>query len=532
MSICTLTACSDNKHTQSDSAEQQTEIPAQAYLDANEIYNPESVIPPQCYTDTLGQNNPCYVCHQSYSDGRANAMNDGALQGTYAFSEVGESNSWSNLFKDRQKQIGQINDAFIADYVNQDNYTPFIQQLKQQNWPGIIPEISNLHLAEQAFDNNGLAKDGSHWVAYNYKPFPSTFWPTNGSTGDGMIRLPQAFRQLGGEYNQDIYFANLALVELTIKELNQISIQPIDETKLAVDLDGDGQLSVATNIVKRTHYLGDAKDIQLTNMLYPQDTEFLHTVRYIGENDDGKLGLAKRMKEVRYMRKYYFRDKNSLKSAYYNEVKEKHFENLPQTVNAGHKGIGNGFGWALQAFIEDKNGELRRQTHEELSFCNGCHKTVGTTIDQVFSFARKVEGKQGWGYIDLTSITDVPNQLHGVGEKKAQGEYLTYMQRVGGGDEFRQNSEMLSLWFDDKGKVKAQEIDKLNNIYQLIMPSKRRALDLNKAYYTIVQEQSYIYGRDATIKPANNVIKQVDPSKAPLAPEFRYQWDIRLNWAN
>ena len=33
------------------------EIPALAYLEYDEVYNPESVIPPQCYTKTEGVNN-------------------------------------------------------------------------------------------------------------------------------------------------------------------------------------------------------------------------------------------------------------------------------------------------------------------------------------------------------------------------------------------------------------------------------------------------------------------------------------------
>ncbi|TMO83484.1 hypothetical protein CWC13_20075, partial [Pseudoalteromonas ruthenica] len=70
---------------------------------------------------------------------------------------------------------------------------------------------------EKAFDEMGFARDGSGWVAFNYKPFPSTFWPTNGSTGDVMIRLPEAFRSKGGVYNQDVYLANLSLVELALK---------------------------------------------------------------------------------------------------------------------------------------------------------------------------------------------------------------------------------------------------------------------------------------------------------------------------
>ena len=44
------------------------------------VYNPEAVIPPQCYTRTEGVFNPCYVCHQDHIPGRENRMNDSHLQ--------------------------------------------------------------------------------------------------------------------------------------------------------------------------------------------------------------------------------------------------------------------------------------------------------------------------------------------------------------------------------------------------------------------------------------------------------------------
>ena len=84
----------------------QPSIPASAYLEHNETYNPESVIPPQCYTKTDGDKNPCFVCHQSYTDPlRPNFVKDGSLQGNYEFSDEGMTNSWKNLFKDRTTEI-------------------------------------------------------------------------------------------------------------------------------------------------------------------------------------------------------------------------------------------------------------------------------------------------------------------------------------------------------------------------------------------------------------------------------------------
>ncbi|MEI5637914.1 hypothetical protein R3P08_15290 [Pseudoalteromonas sp. UG3-1] len=502
------------------------DIPATAFMAHDEVYNPESVIPPQCYTKTDGVNNPCYACHQSYDDKkRPNMMRDGNLQGAYEFSDLGFKNHWKNLFKDRSELIANISDQDITNWVNQDNYAPLIEKLKADpSWKGEITPIENLAYPEQAFDEQGFAKDGSGWVAFNYKPFPSTFWPTNGSTGDVMIRLADAFRETSGSFSKDVYLANLSLVEMAVKGLDTITTPEISESQIGTDLNGDGVLSRITKIKARQYYVGDANSIKLAHELYPENTEFLHTVRYIGVDEQGNIFNAPRMKEVRYMKKHNFKSKQSLGAAYYREAKEKAFENYPQTLYLGDQGINNNFGWTLNGYIEDKEGQLRPQHEQELAFCNGCHKTIGSTYDQTFSFARKVEGKLGWGYIDLKAMTDVPNK----GE--TQGEFLTYMMRVGGGDEFRQNQEMLMRWFNQDGTVNKQKVKSATNLYELITPSKERALALNKAYKTIVAEQSYLFGRDATLVEAQNVLQQVDDSQQPLEPEHRYVWDMQLEW--
>ena len=529
LSTLLISACNDESALQNSAQDtdypysEGDDIPALAYMEHNEVYNPESVIPPQCYTKTNGKNNPCYACHQSYdkSENRPNQMGDGTLQGNYEFSDVGLTNSWKNLFVDRRELIADISDKAILDYIGEDNYTastenglPAEMQIKQLSYP------------DEAFGEHGIANDGSGWVAYNYKPFPSTFWPTNGSTGDAMIRLPAAFQLRQGEYSEDVYLANLTLLEMALKDVDTLAVPPLNEQTIGMDLNGDGALSEAvTHIQRQSHYVGDASSIELSYQLYPQGTELLHTVRYIGVDDEGQIYNAPRMKEVRYMQKALFRSKESLASAYYAEAKDKAFEKLPQTRYLGEeKGIDNGFGWTLNAYIEDKQGQLRPQHEQELAFCNGCHKTVGSTFDQTFSFARKVPGAKGWGYINLHEIDDVPN----INEQ--EGEFLTYMRRVGGGDEFRQNAEMLARWFNAEGKLNEAKVKQANSVYELITPSPERALALNKAYQTIVKEQSYLFGRDATITEATNVLSEIDAEQPPLLPEHRYHWDMRLDW--
>jgi len=502
-------------------------VPAKKWLEVGQIYNKEAPIPPQCYTKTDQVNNPCYVCHQSYHDQklRPNKLNDGFQQGSYAFSDLGVSNSWRNLFKDRTQDIAKISDEKILNYINQDNYSPFIEKLKKSDWKGVIPEVKNLHLGAAAFDEHGMAKDGSGWVAFNYKPMPSTFWPTNGSTDDVMIRLPEAYMQVNGKYSRDVYYANLALVEMAIADTQKTSTIALNENIIGSDLNGNGKLDKrVTQVVRSKHYVGDAMKTPLHSMLYPEGTAFLHTVRYVNVNDAGDVSVSPRMKEVRYMVKKKFLTLGDLKGRYYLERKEKHFENLPYANDFGDEGVSNKHGWTLLGFIENEQGELRQQNHEEQFFCTGCHKSIGSIIDETFSFPRKVAGVKGWGYINLKDIQDVPN----IGEEK--GEFLTYLERAGGGDEFRQNKEMLRRWFKKDGSVDVDKVLAQKSIYDLIIPSRRRALDMNKAYKTIVNEQSFIYGRDATLVEASNVLSEVNEEQPPLTPENQHQWDIRLDW--
>lgn len=493
---------------------------------ARTVYNRESVIPPQCYTRTEGAHNPCYVCHQAPIEGRENVMNDFGLQAAYSFSDAGLSNHWHNLFEDRTARVEAISDAEIQRWTDQDNYSGLPKRLAASRFDGWVPDLKNLQLAAQAFDEFGFAKDGSHWVAFNYKPLPSVFWPTNGSTDDVMIRLPKQYRvDQSGAYSRDVYRANLAILEANIKGLKRVSSLPINEAALNRDLNGDGKLGLVEEIKNVSLFVGEADGTAIGQYLYPKGTEFLHTVRYLNVDAKGDVGVSTRMKEVRYMRKWKEYDKRIYARQYQLEAFEKEAGNLPRYHYLGHKGLDNKFGWSLSGFIEGVDGQLREYTYEENMFCMGCHTSVGATIDKTFSFARKVDGKDGWGYIDLKGMPDAPNR----GEQ--QGEILTYFQRAGGGDEFRSNKEMFARWFNADGSVKAAKVKAAKDVYELITPSKERALALNKAYKVIVEDQDFLFGRDATVMPPKNVYDQVDNETSPTLPADKiFSWDMRLDW--
>ncbi|MES9991748.1 MAG: hypothetical protein ABW098_07335 [Candidatus Thiodiazotropha sp.] len=492
------------------------------------VYNLEAIVPPQCYTKHEATHNPCMICHQTYTFGsRPNYMDDKALQAEYSFSEIGVTNHWQNLFEDRSEAVSQISDQEVIDYIYTDNYSTLIEQLQSESWDGPVPKIENLHLGASAFDDQGFALDGSLWVAFNYKPLPSTFWPTNGSTDDVMLRLPAAFREQscnGSGYSRDTYIANLAIVEAAIQDLERVSLPEVDENSFCTDLNGDGQLGVINEIIRPDTYVGNAADVSVTPMLYPQGTEFLHTVRYIGLDEDMSINIPARMKEVRYMVKQTFFTPAQLLSMYGNEKQEKIDDILPNFISRGDSGLDNGFGWLVLGFIEAADGHLRKQSEEETTFCMGCHTTIGSTIDQTFAFPRKVSGAAGWGYVNLKGMVDAPN----VGE--TEGEILTYLKLVGGGNEFRENDEIIEKWFNEDGSVNEEKV-LAADVYELLAPSAERALTLNKAYMAIVRDQDFIHGRDANVTPAVNIYNAVDPETAPVLPaERQYDWDIRLAW--
>lgn len=494
----------------------------------NTLFNAEAVVPPQCYTRTEARANPCYVCHQDNISGRENQMNDRDLQEAYSFSDVGMTNHWKNLFEDRSARVEKISDEEILAYINEDNYSELPERLKEKDFQGFVPDLKDLHLGADAFDEEGFAKDGSHWIAFNYKPFPSTFWPTNGSTDDVMIRLAEPFRtDKEGNYSREIYKANLAIVEALIKGVTSIGSLPIDEGKIGQDLDGDGELKTARSVTDPKDWVGAAQGEEYFDThLYPRGTEFLHTVRYIGVNENGEIGVSTRMKEVRYMWKVKPYGKPMYARKYELESFEKEAGNLPGYISLQQHGLDNGNGWAVQGFIEDRQGRLRFMTHEENFSCMGCHNSVGSTIDKTFSFARKIDGAEGWGYIDLRGMFDAPSKGETVGEIEL------YLTRAEGGSEFRNNEEMFERWFKADGTADPGKIAKAKDVYELITPSPERALLLNKSYRTIVEDQDYIFGKDAVAVPPVNVYDKIDNENSPTLPlERTYDYNIVLDWA-
>lgn len=509
-------------------------------------------IPPQCYARTEDPDgrvhNPCFACHNQPK--KPNYVDDADLQLSFAFPEPARTNPWTNLFVDRRPFLKGTSDARMLQYVRTSNYAdergnvlarkldalpPAWDGDGNGRWGGYLPD------AGFDFDAEGFDRDAqghlTGWRAYAYHPFVGTFWPTNGSAGDVLIRLPEVFRRdESGKIDRDVYKVNLAIVEALVKR-EDVPIDAVDERKFDVDLNKDGKLGMAHRVrydwAPRQHrmmsYVGQARlalkreKIELASGLMPRGTELLHSVRYL-DVVDGKVQMAARMKELRYARKVGWQSYSDLQAQAAREVREKRgFPDRPrQVVYDVEHGASNSQGWRYQGFIEDAAGELRPQSYEETAFCVGCHGGTSATTDGVFSFARKrsAEAPQhGWYHWSQHGFEGMPDLERSDG----QTEYAHYLQQNGAGDEFRANAEVTERYFEG-GQLRAAAAALVSkDVSRLIVPSPERALALDKAYWAVVREQSYIRGRDAVLAPALNVHRVLEEEQptgivTPVSP--------------
>ncbi len=498
-------------------------------IDYDAIVNTRaSYITLMCYTKTKDADrvyNPCYSCHNKSKP--PNYFNETDLQEEYNFPQEAMVNHFTNAFKDRSQEVAKISDEEILRYIRSSNYIKYNEILLAKrlpkDWQGYRPDCY-FHFDQEGFDH---APDGNYtgWRAFRYYPFLGTFWPTNGSTDDVLIRLPKRFQvDKNGKFDKEIYELNLAIVEALIKRKDIRLPSPVDEKELGVDLDADGVLakakSISPNIVS---YVGNAKsDIHIAQGLFPVGTEFLHSVRYIDwDEEKDHVKMAARMKELRYAKKTRWLTYSELEDLAWKEQWEAETtgndrSQLEIFTGDYEHGLRTGSGWVYQGFIEDKKGELRPQTKEETINCMGCHARVSVVTDTIYSFPRKFNGVNisdklyGWGHWSQKDLSGVPEpkaKYEGVGEVY---EYSFYLQNNHSGNEFRDNDEVIEKFFD-KGTIKEQMLQKLHkDVTLLLYPSKRRALMLDKAYKVIVDEQSFIYGRAPHVRPMKNLYKKFD----------------------
>ena len=494
--------------------------------------NPTAYIPPQCYTKTVDDRggparNPCYACHVRSEP--PNYADDARLQLVLSLPAAAHDNPWTNLFAPPVARAPHRGDDEVLAYVRRSNYFDAAGEIAlaktlrsppeawDQNhdgkWEGYTPDVW-YRFDDLGFDHQ---PDGSPdgWRAFAYAPFLGTFFPTNGSMDDVLIRLdPVLQKDAGGRLDPRVYAVNLAIVEALVKRAD-VPIAETDEHALGVDLDLDGSLGRASRVAydggdgsgtTRMRYVGRARDdraFPIAPGLFPVRTEFFHTVRYLDVVTDRgvrRAAMAPRMKELRYAKKVRWLGYAALKghaAAEAIEQADAHDGTL-QITSEYERGVPNGQGWIYQGFIEDRDGSLRPQTFEEGVFCVGCHGGIGATTDGAFSFPRKV-GWYPWSQHDLRGMPE-PKRRDG------SYEYGRYLAENGAGDELRENTEVLARFFDAAGALRPDAVARVHaDVSQLLVPSPERALDLDRAYQAIVDEQSFVKGRDAVLAPAEHV---------------------------
>jgi hypothetical protein len=496
------------------------------------LANRFAYVPPQCYTETRGQgggrvSNPCYACHVRSEP--PNYVQDEDLQLTLSLPVAAAHNPWVNVFDPPVARAPHSSDADVLAYVRRSNYLddqgltlaqtlehlPDADGTGPHDWTGFRPD------AWFSFDDRGFdhRPDGTPtgWRAFAYYPFLGTFFPTNGSMDDVLIRLDPALQQdVDGRYDQRLYEINLAVVEALVVR-RDVPIDPTDETRLGVDLDLDGTLGRATRVAFGQHmrYVGRASAgapgaFPIAPGLLPVNTEFLHSVRYLDVGADGAVQMAPRMKELRYAKKVRWLSDADLKRMEQREKAEQAAapDGVTYFAAQADRGVYNAKGWLFQGFIEAADGALRPQSYEETVACVGCHGGIGATTDSIFSLPRKLSPAgpaRGWYHWTQ----------HGLGglreprRRDGQYEYTLYLEANRAGDELRENAEVLARFFDDKGLLRPAEVARLHaDIGTLLLPSRARAIDLDRSYLAIVREQSFALGRDAVIARATHVYVQ------------------------
>jgi len=508
---------------------------------APELSNMAAYLPAQCYASTIDApadgdhadrakrkpttHNGCFACHQASLE--PNFTSDEDIQTTLSLPQYATENRWTNM-KQPPAPVA-ISDSALVDHVRTSNYFDANGGLRLADklsrppaewdangdgrWGGYTPDCW-FDVDDAGFDH---APDGraTGWRAFAYAPFPGMFWPTNGSAGDVLIRLPPAYRQdRDGRENETIHRLNFAILEAFIRRVD-VPVPPTDEQALGSDLDGDGKLGMATRVAfvwppkegRPFGYVGAAAalDPKIEGWpaagLFPRGTEFLHSLRYL-DVKDGQVGMAARMKELRYMRKVRWQSYGDLSTAAQLEAREKQKspDRLKTILGDAERGVGTGTGWLMQGFIEDAGGDLRPQTVEETAACIGCHGGVGSTTDSTFAFARKLDARAAyragwyhWGERGLAGIAE-PKRADG------KGEYAHWLAQVGGGDDYRSNEEVKARFFRNDGSLDPAATARLaRDISTLLVPSPERAIALDRAYLAMVKDQHFERGRDVVL---------------------------------
>jgi len=551
--IVSLIGCTDEKQEVKNGSSQPM---ISQQVDRRNFTNPYANIPAQCYIETSnGTQNACLFCH-SNAPARTSLGNTtpqaglsdllGNLQLEYSFSSIDKFapnpniNPWENTLQPQKLQeafeLLKIDERKwdMNQYLNENNWAK--AYAKKQGSPlksnsdklddpfRLFPALNptSLPAKQDGFVRTKNPKESlfrdefglnTGWRAINFVPY-GIFTPHSGSVSGVYIRLPLIFMQDENKnFDIEIYKENLHFLELAITD----------------NLQNQDLL-----------FKGMAKEIKVQKGLYPIGTEFAHPLHYVDVERNSTRAL--RVKEIRYSYKY--------KMFYPQELSQK-AEDAPLYLNEKEHWIDNGAGWYLSGFIEDKEGELRGQTSEELLQCVGCHSSrygfepqhftsgTGNTIDTIWSFSRKYPLDLGWAemdylahYYDFETQTSHSKRGDALNRDTQMGEMRYFLNHVVGASLYGDmpssmeqfltqtitkkrgySDDFLALKFNSPQELNHIQNSRLNLMREfsekkehlttdgyiqpsLLYPTKTEALEMAKNYRKVVATQRFTKGKD------------------------------------
>ena len=391
-------------------------------------------------------------------------------------------------------------------------------------WDGFVPDV------QFAFDEHGFdhRPDGTPtgWRAFAYYPFVGTFFPTNGSADDVLIRLDPALREddATATSTRAIYTVNFAIVEALITRAD-VAIDPVDEAALGVDLDLDGRLGRATRVAFDAPATAAARRACTTSAaratcrargssrsrpgLFPLHTEFFHTVRYLDVGPDGVVAMAPRMKEVRYAKKARWLTYDALKAHVALEAK------TTATSPAAHarrrvvprggrlQRARAGTSRASSRRATGRCGRSRSRSRPSARGATAASAPRPTASSRLRASCATSGPARGWFHWSQHDLRGIPEPRR----RDGQFEYTLYLREAGAGDELRSNAEVLAPLLRRRAArfARAKSSGLHADIARLLLPSPARALDLDRAYRAVVLDQSFDHGRDAVLAASPNV---------------------------
>ena len=157
-----------------------------------------------------------------------------------------------------------------------------------------------------------------------------------------------------------------------------------------------------------------------------------------------------------------------------------------------------------------RRATLRPQSFEETVFCVGCHGGIGATDD--FDLRLPAQARPAGGRLVPLVAARARRRPRPGRRRRVAATTQRYLMR-----ERRRRrvprqprDHQRVLRRRRRGEAGRPGEAERSDVASLLYPSRRRALDLDKAYRTIVIDQDFVRGRDALPTPAENVYREVE----------------------